>query len=135
MSKIKFGIVVFPGSNCDADAYNAIINDMQQEAVYLWHKETSLQNSDVIILPGGFSYGDYLRTGAIAKFSSIMNEVIRFAKSGGTVLGICNGFQILTETLTSKQKLTISLSVFSMNLGEMKIFGMKVKHIGIIRRI
>ncbi len=98
MSKIKFGIVVFPGSNCDADAYNAIINDMQQEAVYLWHKETSLQNSDVIILPGGFSYGDYLRTGAIAKFSSIMNEVIRFAKSGGTVLGICNGFQILLET-------------------------------------
>lgn len=95
---VKFGIVVFPGSNCDHDAYHAVKHVMHQDADFLWHKETDLKGSDVIILPGGFSYGDYLRTGAIARFSPIMNEVIRFAGSGGTVIGICNGFQILCES-------------------------------------
>jgi phosphoribosylformylglycinamidine synthase len=94
---MKIGVVTFPGSNCDADArYGAEITG--NEAVRLWHKDTSLPSGlDVIILPGGFSYGDYLRTGAIARFSPIMNEVIRFANDGGIVFGICNGFQILCE--------------------------------------
>ncbi len=97
-SKVKFGVVVFPGSNCDHDAYHAAKHVLHQEAEFLWHKETDLKKSDVIILPGGFSYGDYLRTGAIARFSPIMNEVIKFAKNGGVVIGICNGFQILCES-------------------------------------
>lgn len=95
---VKFGVVVFPGSNCDHDAYHAAKHVMGQQAEFLWHKESDLKGSDVIILPGGFSYGDYLRTGAIARFSPIMNEVIRFAENGGTVIGICNGFQILCES-------------------------------------
>lgn len=95
---MKFGIVVFPGSNCDHDAWYAASNSAGAEAEYLWHKDTSLPGDiDCIILPGGFSYGDYLRCGAIARFSPIMNEVIRFAGKGGKVIGICNGFQILTE--------------------------------------
>ncbi len=94
---IKYGIVVFPGSNCDNDAFYAVTKNLGNDAVFLWHKETGLQNSDVIILPGGFSYGDYLRTGSIARFSPIMNSVIDFAKKGGIVIGICNGFQILLE--------------------------------------
>ncbi|MBI2340784.1 MAG: phosphoribosylformylglycinamidine synthase subunit PurQ [Deltaproteobacteria bacterium] len=98
MSKPKFGIVVFPGSNCDADSYHAVANVFGAEAVCLWHKETSLKNSDVVILPGGFSYGDYLRCGAIAKFSPIMAEIQNFARKGGRIIGICNGFQILVET-------------------------------------
>ncbi len=98
ISKIKFGVVVFPGSNCDHDAYHAAKHVMNQEAEFLWHKEADLKNSDVIILPGGFSYGDYLRTGAIARFSPIMNEVIKFANNGGVVFGLCNGFQILCES-------------------------------------
>jgi len=97
-SKIKFGIVVFPGSNCDHDAYHAAKHVLHQDAEFLWHKEPDLKNADVIILPGGFSYGDYLRTGAIARFSPIMNEVITFARNGGIVIGICNGFQILCES-------------------------------------
>ena len=96
-SKVKFGIVVFPGSNCDHDAYNVARHVMNQEAAFIWHKESSLGDADVIILPGGFSYGDYLRTGAIARFSPVMKEVVQFAKNGGTVIGICNGFQILLE--------------------------------------
>lgn len=95
---IKFGVVVFPGSNCDHDAYHAVKHLFHHDAQFLWHKETDLKNSDVIILPGGFSYGDYLRTGAIARFSPIMNEVMKFAQSGGVVIGICNGFQILCES-------------------------------------
>ena len=97
MSKMKFGIVVFPGSNCDYDAYHAAKHVMNQEAHFIWHKDSSLGEADVVILPGGFSYGDYLRTGAIARFSPVMKEVVRFAKNGGTVIGICNGFQILLE--------------------------------------
>lgn len=95
---MKFGIIVFPGSNCDHDAFSAVklIDGVQAE--YIWHKETQLPDGiDCIILPGGFSYGDYLRCGAIARFSPIMNEVINFANNGGLVIGICNGFQVLIE--------------------------------------
>jgi phosphoribosylformylglycinamidine synthase len=93
----KFGVVVFPGSNCDHDAYYSVKKILGNDAVFLWHKDSDLQDSDVIILPGGFSYGDYLRTGSIARFSPIMDEVIKFANKGGVVIGICNGFQILLE--------------------------------------
>jgi len=95
--KPKFGVVVFPGSNCDHDAYYSLKKVLGFDVVFLWHKDTNLENSDVIILPGGFSYGDYLRTGAIARFSPIMKSVIDFAEKGGYVMGICNGFQILLE--------------------------------------
>ena len=95
--KQTIGVVVFPGSNCDHDAYHVAHAILGQKAVFLWHKENDLQGADVIVLPGGFSYGDYLRCGAIARFSPIMKEVVRFAEQGGTVIGICNGFQILTE--------------------------------------
>jgi len=94
---VRFGIVTFPGSNCDEDAYVAVVEALGEEAVRLWHKDHDLQESDVIILPGGFSYGDYLRAGAIARFSPIMREVVAHAQRGGPVLGICNGFQILCE--------------------------------------
>jgi phosphoribosylformylglycinamidine synthase len=94
---IKFGVVVFPGSNCDHDAYFALKKILGYDVTFLWHKDIDLQNSDVIVLPGGFSYGDYLRTGAIARFSPLMDKVISFAENGGVVMGICNGFQILLE--------------------------------------
>src|SRR5258705_13143854 len=94
---MRFGIVVFPGSNCDEDALHAAKNVLGQQAEYVWHKETSLKGADVVILPGGFAHGDYLRTGAMARFSPIMREVRAFADRGGPVLGICNGFQILLE--------------------------------------
>lgn len=95
--KPKFGVVVFPGSNCDHDTYYVLKKIFDLDVIFLWHKQSGLEDCDVIILPGGFSYGDYLRTGAIARFSPIMNEVITFANKGGYVLGICNGFQILLE--------------------------------------
>lgn len=98
---MKFGIVVFPGSNCDRDIYNALLHDMKQDCTMLWHKDNDLSEftpEDCIVLPGGFSYGDYLRTGAIARFSPIMQSVIDFANKGGKVLGVCNGFQILCES-------------------------------------
>ncbi len=94
---MKFGIVVFPGSNCDGDCYNVVKDVLCQEVDYIWHKETAVTGYDALILPGGFSYGDYLRTGAIARFSPIMPAVIDFAHQGGLLLGICNGFQILLE--------------------------------------
>ena len=97
IKKLKFGVVVFPGSNCDHDAYYSLKKVLGFDVEFLWHKDTALKNCDVIILPGGFSYGDYLRTGAIARFSPIMNKVIDFAEQGGKVIGICNGFQILLE--------------------------------------
>jgi phosphoribosylformylglycinamidine synthase subunit PurQ / glutaminase len=97
VSKTKFGVVVFPGSNCDHDAHFAAGTALGQEARLIWHKEASVGDVDVIILPGGFSYGDYLRCGAIARFSPIMQDVVRFANNGGMVVGICNGFQVLTE--------------------------------------
>ncbi len=94
---MKVGVVSFPGSNCDEDALLAVIERLKEEAVLLWHKDHDLQGADVIILPGGFSYGDYLRAGAIARFSPIMQEVVAHAKRGGPVIGICNGFQIACE--------------------------------------
>jgi phosphoribosylformylglycinamidine synthase I len=94
---MKFGVVVFPGSNCDHDAFYAISNVLQQPVEFIWHQSENLAHCDAVILPGGFSYGDYLRTGAIARFSPVMKSVEKFANSGGLVLGICNGFQILCE--------------------------------------
>jgi len=94
---MKFGVIIFPGSNCDHDAYWTAQQVLKQSATFLWHESHDLQNCDVIIVPGGFSYGDYLRTGAIAKFSPVMESVKKFAGDGGLVLGICNGFQILCE--------------------------------------
>jgi phosphoribosylformylglycinamidine synthase I len=95
---MKFGVIIFPGSNCDYDAYRAVKDVLKEEVEFLWHRDTSLNDCDCVILPGGFSYGDYLRTGAIARFSPIMKKVIKFAHQGGLVLGICNGFQILLES-------------------------------------
>lgn len=98
---MKFGVVVFPGSNCDRDMYDALKHDLKQEVVMLWHKDkelTGFTTDDCIVLPGGFSYGDYLRCGAIARFSPLMQAVIDFANKGGKVLGVCNGFQILCES-------------------------------------
>lgn len=94
---MKFGVVIFPGSNCDEDIIHVLEKIMGQEVVRLWHKDHDLQGAEFIILPGGFSFGDYLRSGAIARFSPIMQQVIQFAEKGGYVMGICNGFQILTE--------------------------------------
>ncbi len=94
---MKFGVVVFPGSNCDHDTYNVIAEIAQQPVTYLWHDSEDLDGVDAILIPGGFAYGDYLRTGAIARFSPVMQSVRKFADRGGLVLGICNGFQILTE--------------------------------------
>jgi phosphoribosylformylglycinamidine synthase I len=94
---MKFGVVVFPGSNCDQDVIYVLEHILGQEVVRLWHKDHDLQGAEFIILPGGFSFGDYLRSGAIARFSPIMQEVVRFANNGGYVMGICNGFQILAE--------------------------------------
>jgi len=94
---MKFGVVIFPGSNCDHDAYYALSENLGKRTVYLWHQSEDLEGCDAVILPGGFSFGDYLRTGAIARFSPILRAVRRFADSGGLVLGICNGFQILVE--------------------------------------
>jgi phosphoribosylformylglycinamidine synthase subunit PurQ / glutaminase len=95
---LKVGVIVFPGSNCDFDAYHAFKLIKGIEVGYLWHASHDLENSDIVVLPGGFSYGDYLRAGAIARFSPIMKKVIEYAAGGGIVLGICNGFQILTES-------------------------------------
>jgi phosphoribosylformylglycinamidine synthase len=94
---MKIGVVTFPGSNCNMDMVHALKNDLGYEVVELWHKDSDLQNVDAVILPGGFSYGDYLRSGAIARFSNIMEAIVKFAGNGGKVLGICNGFQILCE--------------------------------------
>jgi phosphoribosylformylglycinamidine synthase I len=95
---MKFGVIVFPGSNCDHDAYYAASHNLGQKAEYIWHDSTNLGDVDVVILPGGFAYGDYLRCGAIAKFSPVMKAVQKFAADGGLVMGVCNGFQILVES-------------------------------------
>ena len=94
---MKFGVTVFPGSNCDHDTYHVLSKVLRQSVEFIWHESTEVSSFDAIIVPGGFSYGDYLRTGAIARFSPVMKAVDRFARSGGLVLGICNGFQILVE--------------------------------------
>lgn len=119
---MKFGIVVFPGSNCDRDMYDALRNDLGQEVIMLWHKDKDLSKfntEDCIILPGGFSFGDYLRCGAIARFSPMMQTVIEFANTGGKVFGVCNGFQILCEShllpgalLRNGQQQFVSKNVF-----------------------
>lgn len=119
---MKFGVIVFPGSNCDRDIVHVLQNVMKQEVKMIWHKETSLDDfdsQDCIVLPGGFSYGDYLRSGAIARFSPIMNALIAFANKGGYVFGICNGFQILCEAgllpgalLRNRDRLFICKNVF-----------------------
>jgi len=95
---MKFGVLVFPGSNCDHDAFHAVSELIHQPVTFLWHETRDLENCDVILVPGGFAYGDYLRTGALARFSPVMQEVGRFAGGGGLVIGICNGFQILCES-------------------------------------
>lgn len=98
---MKFGVIVFPGSNCDSDMMHALRDDLQQEVVMLWHKDNDISQfstNDCLVLPGGFSYGDYLRCGALARFSPMMEQVINFAHAGGKVLGVCNGFQILCES-------------------------------------
>jgi phosphoribosylformylglycinamidine synthase subunit PurQ / glutaminase len=95
---MKVGVVVFPGSNCDHDAFHAVSHNLEHQAEYIWHDSEQLGNVDAIILPGGFSYGDYLRCGAIARFSPVMKAVKRFANDGGLVMGICNGFQVLCES-------------------------------------
>ncbi|MCG0278734.1 MAG: phosphoribosylformylglycinamidine synthase subunit PurQ [Thermanaeromonas sp.] len=94
---MKFGVIVFPGSNCDQDVYHVIRTVLRQQVNYIWHTETNLEGYDCVVLPGGFSYGDYLRAGAIARFAPVMPAVVEFARQGGLVLGICNGFQILLE--------------------------------------
>jgi phosphoribosylformylglycinamidine synthase len=139
LSKAKFGIIVFPGSNCDHDAYHTLKHILKQDTEFLWHKDLSIGDRNVIIIPGGFSYGDYLRCGAIARFSSIMKDVVRFADNGGIVAGICNGFQIVCEagllpgallrnaslkfvcknvTLTIENKKTIFTSSFNRNVNK-----------------
>lgn len=141
----KFGVVVFPGSNCDYDAYFSLKKVLGYDVTFLWHKDTDLQNSDAIILPGGFSYGDYLRTGAIARFSPIMEKVVNFAENGGVVIGICNGFQILLEAgllpgvmLKNESlkfvckdvylKVETENSIFTKNLEEKKVLRIPVAH-------
>ncbi|MBI5145024.1 MAG: phosphoribosylformylglycinamidine synthase subunit PurQ, partial [Candidatus Omnitrophica bacterium] len=94
---MKFGVIIFPGSNCDQDCFYVIKEVLKQPVKYIWHQEKRINNFDCLVLPGGFSYGDYLRTGAIARFSPVMKQVVDFANKGGLVIGICNGFQILLE--------------------------------------
>jgi phosphoribosylformylglycinamidine synthase I len=130
---MKFGVVVFPGSNCDRDVQDALQNELGQEVIMLWHKDTDLGafgTEDCIVLPGGFSYGDYLRCGAIARFSPMMQSVIDFAGQGGKVLGICNGFQILCEShllpgvlLGNANRQFISKNIYMRGAGENAIGG------------
>jgi phosphoribosylformylglycinamidine synthase len=145
MSKAKVGIVVFPGSNCDHDAYCAFKDSLKVDTKFLWHKEGSIGDRNLIILPGGFSYGDYLRCGAIARFSNLMSDIVHFANNGGVVIGICNGFQILCEmgllpgVLLKNKNLkfickTVSLtvennkSIFTGNCGIKEIINIPIAH-------
>lgn len=131
---MHFSIIVFPGSNCDHDCYHVVNHVLGQKADFVWHKSSELPKTDCVILPGGFSYGDYLRCGAIARFSPIMKEVVKFANNGGKVIGICNGFQILTEAhllpgvlLRNKNLNFICKNVY-LKAGERKIpFTQKIK--------
>lgn len=135
---MKFGVVVFPGSNCDRDMISALENDLQQEVVPLWHKDKDLSHfttDDCIVLPGGFSYGDYLRCGAIARFSPMMESVIEFANKGGKVLGVCNGFQILCESgllpgvlLRNEQQQFVCKNVFIKSEQNGKAFKIPIAH-------
>jgi phosphoribosylformylglycinamidine synthase I len=135
---MKFGIVVFPGSNCDRDMQDALQNDLNQEVIMLWHKDRDLsvfQKNDCIILPGGFSYGDYLRCGAIARFSPMMQSIIEFANKGGKVLGVCNGFQILCEShllpgvlLRNNNQQYICKNIFLSGLGSDRPLKVPIAH-------
>ena len=135
---MKFGVVVFPGSNCDRDMQDALQNDLDQEVIMLWHKDKDLSmfsKADSIILPGGFSYGDYLRCGAIARFSPMMQSVIEFANKGGKVLGVCNGFQILCEShllpgilLRNANQQFICKNVFIKGIGSEKPLKIPIAH-------
>ena len=143
---MKYAVIVFPGSNCDSDCYHAVTDQLHENAVYVWHEEASLpKDIDMVILPGGFSYGDYLRCGAISKFSKIMQEVIKFANNGGYVIGICNGFQILTESgllpgallMNTSQKFickTVDLKVinnetlFTKSFSQGEVIGVPIAH-------
>ena len=134
---MKFGVIVFPGSNCDRDMYDALTYDLAQETIMLWHKDKDLSmfnTEDCIILPGGFSYGDYLRCGAIARFSPMMQSVIEFANAGGKVFGVCNGFQILCEShllpgalLRNANQQFVCKNVFITNDSE-KIYKLPLAH-------
>lgn len=135
---MKFGVVVFPGSNCDRDMQDSLQNDLNQEVIMLWHKDKDLSmftKEDCIVLPGGFSYGDYLRTGAVARFSPIMQSVIEFANKGGKVLGVCNGFQILCEAhllpgalLRNANQQFICKNVYLKGLGSDKALKIPIAH-------
>ena len=134
---MKFGVIVFPGSNCDRDMFDALQHDLNQEVMMLWHKDTDLSmftTDDCIVLPGGFSYGDYLRCGAIARFSPMMQSVIEFANAGGKVFGVCNGFQILCEShllpgalLRNGQQQFVCKNVFITNNGS-RVYKIPVAH-------
>ncbi len=136
--KMKFGVVVFPGSNCDRDMQDALQMDLQKEVTMLWHKDTALPGfttNDCIVLPGGFSYGDYLRCGAIARFSPMMQSVIEFANAGGKVLGVCNGFQILCESgllpgvlLPNSHQQFSCKNVFLLNKNSQSIYKIPIAH-------
>jgi len=136
--KMKFGVVVFPGSNCDRDMQDALQNDLKQEVIMLWHKNKDLSmfsTDDCIILPGGFSYGDYLRCGAIARFSPMMQSVIEFANNGGKVLGVCNGFQILCEShllpgvlLRNANQQFICKNIYVKGVGSTKALKVPIAH-------
>jgi phosphoribosylformylglycinamidine synthase len=135
---MKFGVVVFPGSNCDRDMQEALQNDLNQEVVMLWHKDkdiSSFTTNDCIVLPGGFSFGDYMRCGAIARFSPMMQSVIEFANKGGKVLGVCNGFQVLCEAqllpgvlLRNANQQFICKNVFLKGLGSDKALKIPIAH-------
>ena len=135
---MKFGVVVFPGSNCDRDMQDALQNDLKQEVIMLWHKNKDLSmfsTDDCIILPGGFSYGDYLRCGAIARFSPMMQSVIEFANNGGKVLGVCNGFQILCEShllpgvlLRNANQQFICKNIYVKGVGSAKALKVPIAH-------
>lgn len=135
---MKFGVVVFPGSNCDRDMQDSLQNDLNQEVIMLWHKDKDLSmfsTEDCIVLPGGFSYGDYLRCGAIARFSPMMQSVVEFANKGGKVLGVCNGFQILCESqllpgilLRNANQQFISKNIYLKGLGSDKALKVPIAH-------
>ena len=125
---MKFGVVVFPGSNCDHDAFYALGNVLRKPVEFIWHQSEDLRGCDAIVLPGGFSYGDYLRTGAIARFSPVMKSVEKFAKSSGLVLGICNGFQILLEAGSATMDCTSAMLASSALAGTIVIFCGRIRY-------
>lgn len=138
---MKFAVVVFPGSNCDHDAYHAVSKNLGEDVQFLWHKDRTIPNDiEAIILPGGFSYGDYLRCGAVSRFSPVMNEVVRFANQGKYVMGICNGFQVLTESallpgalLRNKNLSFICKDTYLKIMNRDSVFTNKINHTDVLR--